>query len=205
MSETKIVQVSIGPMANYAYLVGDLKTKTCAVVDPSWDADLIVDAAAEEDWKITTILLTHTHHDHANALGALVERTGGRTYVHISERGQIPAPIDAEVTQDGSEILVGETTIKCLHTPGHTPGSQCFLTGDNVITGDTLFVGACGRTDLPGGSTDLMLKSLQRLAALPEETTVYPGHDYGDEATTTIGVQRKSNPFMNPQMAMRML
>ena len=205
MSETKIVQVPIGPMSNYAYLVGDLKTKSCAVVDPSWDADLIVHAAAAEGWKISTILLTHTHYDHANALEDLVDRTGGKTFVHAAERGEIPAPLDAEPTKDGSEIHVGETTIKCMHTPGHTPGSQCFLTGDSAITGDTLFVGACGRTDLPGGNADLMLRSLQRLAALPEETTVYPGHDYGDEATTTIGVQRKSNPFMDPQMAKRML
>ena len=205
MSETKIVQVPVGHMANYAYLIGDLVTKTCAVVDPSWDPDRIIAAAAEAGWEITTILLTHTHYDHANALEPLVERTGGKTYVHVAEKSAIPIGVDAVTTEDGAEIHVGRTLVTCMHTPGHTPGSQCFLTADHVITGDTLFVGACGRTDLPGGSAELLIRSLQRLAALPAETTVYPGHDYGDRPTSTIGVQKKTNSFMDPQLAMRML
>ncbi len=205
MSETKIVQVPVGPMANYAYLIGDLATKTCAVVDPAWDAKRILDVGEKEGWTTKAILLTHTHHDHANALEPLVAKTGAKAYVHMEESAAIPAALDSKATQDGSEIRIGGTTIRCMHTPGHTPGSQCFLTGIDVITGDTLFVGACGRTDLPGGSTATMIASLQALAALPEETRVYPGHDYGDSPTSTIGEQKRSNPFMDPQMAKRML
>lgn len=205
MSKTKIVQLSVGSMMNYAYLVGDIDTKRCAVVDPSWDAALLMDAAQKEGWKITEILLTHTHFDHANALDELAEKTGATAYVHEDERGEVSAGLDVVTTKEGSEIALGNTTIECIHTPGHTPGSQCFIIGDAVITGDTLFVGACGRTDLPGGSTDLILMSLQRLATLPEETIVYPGHDYGGAATSTIGEQKKSNPFMDVERAKKIL
>ena len=116
--------------------------------------------------------------------------------------GRLPASLHIVPTTDGTKSPLGTTEIVCLHTPGHTPGSQCFLTGDAVITGDTLFVDECGRVDLPGSSPRQMVESLQKLARLDPGLTVYPGHDYGPTRTSTIAQQRVSNPYLrDPERA----
>lgn len=197
MSSAIIQQIPLGPMANFAYLIGDGAEKVCAAVDPGWNAQEIIRAAEGRGWAIAKILLTHAHFDHANALEALAKLTGAEIYVHRADAGDLPKGLSVHPTEEGTAIAVGGESVTCLHTPGHTPGSQCFLTGTAIITGDTLFVDNCGRVDLPESNPSEMLSSLSRLAALDAATVVYPGHDYGPTPTSTIGEQRMSNPYMN--------
>lgn len=184
-------------MMNFAYLVGKRGAKACAAIDPGWDAKSIAAAARKEGLTIEKILLTHTHFDHATEVGALAAETGAATYVHHSEIGEIPGNVKTVATDDGTIIEVGVLKIKCLHTPGHTPGSQCFETNGAIFTGDTLFVEGCGRVDLPGSDPRQMILSLKKLAALDPKIVIYPGHDYGPTPTSTIGDEVKRNPYMS--------
>jgi len=184
-------------MANYAYLIADTDTKVCAVVDPGWDAEIILAEAKSENWRIEKILLTHTHFDHTNDVKKLFDITGAKVYVHESEASELSDINDVITTKEGSKIEVGNLEITCLHTPGHSPGSQCFLVDDVIITGDTLFVDACGRVDLPGGNPKQMMESLKKISMLDPNIVVYPGHAYGASNKSTIGDQRKTNPYLN--------
>jgi len=181
-------------MMNFVYLVADEEAKLCAAVDPGWDAAGIADAANANGWRIEKILLTHAHFDHTGALDELAGLTKAQVYVHRDDIGDIKQP--AIATEDGTAIAVGGVEIKCMHTPGHTPGSQCFLVDGSVLTGDTLFVDGCGRVDLPGGSPGKMIESLRRLAGLSHDIVVYPGHDYGNMPFATIGELLKINSYL---------
>lgn len=196
MSKAIIKQLTVGPMMNFAYLIGDGSTRTCAVVDPGWEADKIVKEAKDLGWEIKMILLTHAHFDHANAVKDLVELTQAPIYVHKNEASELTASLVMHPTDEGTRLLLGDLEIKCLHTPGHTPGSQCFVVDGNIFTGDTLFVEGCGRVDLPGSDPKKMMFSLKRLASLDPKLIVYPGHDYGPTPTSTIGSEIKGNPFL---------
>ncbi|MFH0799321.1 MAG: MBL fold metallo-hydrolase [Pseudomonadota bacterium] len=192
-----IRQLALGQMMNFTYLVGREGGAACAVVDPGWEVGAIANAAKAEGWKIGKILLTHSHFDHAGAVAELARSTGAGIYVHASEVGEIPKGLEAHPTEEGAAIDVEGLNVKCMHTPGHTPGSQCFIVDGSIITGDTLFVDGCGRVDLPGSDPRKMLESLARLAKLPPATVIYPGHDYGPAPTSTIGEQLKSNPYLS--------
>lgn len=174
-------------MNNFTYLVGDETTKTCAVIDPGWEKDKIIDQAKKLGFKITHILLTHGHFDHVNGAKALAKETGARIFIHQAE-----ADVHQTSFKDNEKISVGDLKITCMHTPGHTQGSTCFIVNNAIFTGDTLFVDAIGRTDLDGSSEDQMILSLKKLAKLPDNMLVYPGHDYGNSPTTTIGEQKKT-------------
>lgn len=196
MPKAVIKQISVGPMMNFAYLIGDDGAKLAAAVDPGWDAEKIAGAAEAAGWKIEKILLTHAHFDHAQALDGLKELTKAEVYLHRKETEDVSKASGINFTEDGTVIEIGGVKVTCLHTPGHTPGSQCFLADGAIITGDTLFVDGCGRVDLPGSSPKDMVASLNRLAKLPPSTVVYPGHNYGGSPTSTIGEQLKSNPLL---------
>ena len=185
----------MGPMANFAYIIGDTKTSTCAIVDPGWDAKEILAACSKEGLKITHILLTHTHFDHAREAKRLSEATGAKIHVGKEEANEFNKDIRVELS-DGDIIDVGGVRITCMHTPGHTEGGLCYLFDDSVFTGDTLFVDGIGRTDLPGGNELKIVRSLQRLCELPDKTIIYPGHGYGEEPACTIGEQKKRNPYL---------
>jgi glyoxylase-like metal-dependent hydrolase (beta-lactamase superfamily II) len=192
-------------MENFAYLVGDRNTKECFVVDPAWDADVLLKEAQKDGMKVIGGLLTHTHYDHANATENLIAATGGKVYVHKAEADFLKDAGNHLIqTEDGFSLSVGSMRITFLHTPGHTPGAQCLLVEESdakdnekyLISGDTLFVNACGRCDLPGSDPRKMYESLNRLAKLGDDVSVLPGHDYGDVPVSSIGRERQHNPYM---------
>jgi glyoxylase-like metal-dependent hydrolase (beta-lactamase superfamily II) len=204
-------QIEIGPMQNYAYLVGDRETREAVVIDAAWDVDALIEQAERDDMKITAGLVTHFHPDHLggammgmqiSGAAELIAKLPVKIHLHKTEapfahRVAGLSNSDLVLTEGGDEIEVGELKIKFLHTPGHTPGSQCFLIGGNLISGDTLFIGSCGRVDLPGSNPEELYRSLnQTLKALPEETVLFPGHNYSSDRTSTIGRERKTNPYM---------
>ena len=203
-------QLELGPMQNFVYLVGDLVTRQCVVVDPAWEIDTIVETVAADDMTLIGALVTHTHQDHVGGsleswgmpgripgVEELLGQVATKIYVHKAEREFLPGLCSDLVRVDNHDTLeVGRLRLTFLHTPGHTPGSQCFLVDGRLISGDTLFIGSCGRTDLPGSDPSQMYYSLtQRLGALPEDTILFPGHNYGG-ASSTIGDEKRDNPFM---------
>jgi glyoxylase-like metal-dependent hydrolase (beta-lactamase superfamily II) len=203
-------QMELGPMQNFVYLIGDPLARECVVVDPAWDIDGIVETAQADGYTITGALVTHTHQDH---VGGSLESWGmpgripgveeflgklpAKVYVHKAEREFLRGLGSDLVKVDNHDMLtVGRLTIEFLHTPGHTPGSQCFLVDGRLVSGDTLFIGSCGRTDLPGSDPTEMYHSLtQRLGALPDDTLLLPGHNYGG-SSSTIGQEKIQNPFL---------
>ncbi|MBI4126437.1 MAG: MBL fold metallo-hydrolase [Deltaproteobacteria bacterium] len=201
MTQLFIRQLAVGPMQNFAYLVGDAQAKKVAVVDPGWDADTIFAEAKGAGVEIVAVLITHTHFDHIKAIEKLLNHAPVPVYVHRLEVGQLPRISNIVTTDEGTTMTIGSLTVRCHHTPGHSPGCQCFDVGavrepPLLFTGDTLFIDACGRTDLPGSDPNAMHRSLKRLAHFPPETIVYPGHDYGPTPTATIGEQLKTNSFL---------
>ena len=203
-------QLELGPMQNFVYLVGDPVARECVVVDPAWEIDTIVDTARADGMRLTGALVTHTHQDHVGGSLAswgmpgripgveeLLARVPLKVYVHKAEREFLPGLGSDLVQVDNHDTLsIGRLALTFLHTPGHTPGSQCFLVDDRLVSGDTLFIGSCGRTDLPGSDPSDMYYSLtQRLAALPDDTILLPGHNYGGPSST-IGDEKRGNPFM---------
>ena len=204
-------QAQIGPMANFVYLVGDPATHKLAVVDPAWDVEAIRKFAESEGYDIDKILITHYHPDHLgghmmgqNIEGSakMLENVKAKVYVNRNEADgvkQVAGLSDSDMVKidAGDTVKVGDLEVKFLHTPGHTPGSQCFLVEGNLISGDTLFVNSCGRVDLPGSDPEAMYYSLNRtLRSLPDTTVVYPGHAYSPESSTTIGAQKRTNMYM---------
>lgn len=193
-----VKQMEVGPMENFVYLLGDPTTKECVVVDPAWQVDTILKAAAEEGYKVTGALVSHHHYDHTNGLEDLLNATDVKVYVnkHDAPFVKIGSP-NLVKTDHGDEVKVGNVIIKLMHTPGHTPGSQCFHVQNHLVSGDTLFIKGCGRCDLPGGDPEQMYYTLtQKLMPMDESTILLPGHNYAEKPTSTIGSELKQNPYM---------
>jgi glyoxylase-like metal-dependent hydrolase (beta-lactamase superfamily II) len=199
-------------MANFVYLVGDDVERTCMVVDPAWDIEGILDVIDGDDMKLVGGLVTHYHPDHVGGnifshdiAGLAQLQTLRPVKIYVNDREsegvkEVTGVSDTDLVkmQGGDEISIGKTNLRFLHTPGHTPGSQCFLAGATLISGDTLFIGGCGRVDLPGSDPSQMYYSLtQVLAKLPDETILYPGHDYSSKPVSTIGQEKRDNYYMN--------
>jgi len=204
-------QLEIGPMQNYVYLLGDPTTHEAAVVDAAWDVDTIVRTAEEDGYRVTKDLVTHFHPDHLGGdlmghsirgAGELIAKVPAKVYIHKAELPFVHrltglSASDLVPVEGGDEVDVGNLKVKFVHTPGHTPGSQCFLVGNALVSGDTLFIGSCGRVDLPGSNPEDMYRSLtQVLGALPDETLLYPGHNYADRPRSTLGDEKRTNMMM---------
>ena len=204
-------QAQIGPMANYVYILGDPVSRKAAVVDPAWDTNAICTFVEKEGYEIDKILITHYHQDHlgGHMMGQSIEgsadmlkRVKAKVYVNRHEAEgtkRVAGLSDSDLVKvdAGDVIKVGNIEVKFLHTPGHTPGSQCFLAAGNLIAGDTLFINSCGRVDLPGSDPEAMYYSLNHtLKSLDDSTVVYPGHAYSNESSSTIGKQKRTNMYL---------
>ncbi len=198
-------------MVNFVYLIGDKETRECLIVDPAWDVDGLVRTAEQDDMKVVGALATHYHPDHVGGslfgyniqgLARLLELLPVRVHVNKEEAEGLKkitglSESDLVRHESGDVLELGSLKIQLIHTPGHTPGSQCFLVDDKLVSGDTLFIRGCGRVDLPGSDPEKMYESLtQKLAKLPDDTILYPGHDYADKPWSTIGEEKKTNYYL---------
>jgi len=209
-------QVPVGEMANFAYLVGSRSTGEALLVDPAWEVDTLLDRAEADGMRVSGALVTHYHQDHVGGeifgmsiegLARLLERNPVPIHVQATEADglrKITGVSESDLVRraGGDDLVLGSVCIRFLHTPGHTPGSQCFLVEEagwpgSLVSGDTLFLTSCGRVDLPGGSPEDLFRSLDGvLKQLPDDTLLYPGHLYSPEPSATLGETKRQNPFL---------
>lgn len=213
MSDLYLKQLSLGPMENFVYLLGSKSAKRCYVVDPAWDVALIQSEAARDGMTIAGALVTHYHPDHCGGhlwghdiegVQELVTALSVPVYAHKKEIEGIVqvtglSRSDIKATESGDKLPLGDLgglDITLIHTPGHTPGSQCFLCSGALVSGDTLFITGCGRVDLPGGNSDELHDSLaNKLGKLPSDTVLYPGHHYDPAPSASLGDVKARNPY----------
>ncbi len=206
-----VEQMRVGFMATFCYLVLDLPSKTCALIDPAFETGKILKAVKKSGCKLTHVINTHGHSDHTAGNTAVTRATGASVLIHKQDAkklksllnkgvsralGGAGSPKPAQLLMDGDNISIGKSKLTVIHTPGHTPGGICLYGEGNLFTGDTLFVGGVGRTDLPGSSTRALVSSIKnKLYTLDDKTTVWPGHDYGNTPFSTIGREKRTNPY----------
>ena len=208
----EIKQIRLARMAVFCYLIGDESTKTCALIDPAFETDRILSEAQRLQYRITHIINTHGHSDHTAGNRALKAATEAKLLIHELDADRLGtvmhktfsrilggqgSPRPDGLLRDDDLIRIGETSLKVIHTPGHTPGSICLYADGHLFSGDTLFVGAVGRIDLPGGSRlQLRMSFREKIFTLPADTIVWPGHDYGPAPKSTIEHEKNTNPFI---------
>ena len=206
-----VKQMQVGHMAVFAYIVGDPDSGEGLVIDPAANIDGIIKTAKKNNINIKYIVNTHGHVDHIAGNTEMKAKTGAQIIIHVEDAplfrltpaavfrmfGAKQSPPPDITVNDGDNITVGNVSLKVIHTPGHSPGGMSLYTTGYVFTGDTLFVGAVGRTDLPGGSWPVMHHSImEKLCKLPDDTKVMPGHNYGNTPTSTIGHEKMYNPYL---------
>jgi len=216
VSDLYFQQIAVGQMANLAYLVGSRSTREALIVDPAWSVDALLDRAEQDGMKVVGALVTHYHQDHVGGsifgmeiegVDRLLARQPMPLYVNEHEAEgtkQVTGASESDLRRmaSGDSVELGPIRVRLLHTPGHTPGSQCFLVEEEgepgrLVSGDTLFLGSCGRVDLPGSDPEAMYRSLnETLKRLPDETLLYPGHLYSADASGSLGDEKRSNPFL---------
>jgi len=207
----KIDQIPLSRMETFCYIVADETSGSAALIDPAFDVPKILHQARQSGYTITHVINTHHHADHSAGNTEVLKATGAQLCIHeldgpglthltnkafarmLGGKGSPPAD---RLLADGEKLIIGAVVLTVLHTPGHTPGGICLYAPGHLFTGDTLFVGAVGRTDLPGGNAKTLVTAIQtKLYTLPDETVVWPGHHYGDRPSSTVAAERESNPF----------
>lgn len=209
----EMLQIKVGFMAVFSYLIACPRTREALLIDPGGNEEDLVGRISQREFELKYIVNTHGHGDHTCGNGKVKALTGAQIVMHpmddklfnspaghkrAREWGFEPSPPADILINDNELITVGDVSLRVIHTPGHSPGGICLIGNGNLFTGDTLFVGGIGRTDLPGSSSDLFMKSIrERLMTLPIETVVWPGHDYGDFPSSTIGREIATNPWLS--------
>ena len=214
MQNLILKQMEVGPMENFIYFIGDKDTRDVVVIDPAWDAKFLLNEAKENNLNIKALLVTHVHFDHTNAVEELLKTIDVPVYINKHEadffnqyeikRGKE----NIKKTESGEKLKIGNIDIQFVHTPGHTPGSQCFLVRAHhdtplLISGDTLFINGCGRCDLPGGNVDQMFDTIyNKLMKMSDDTIIFPGHNYALKKQDTLANQKTTNPYMKHENLM---
>lgn len=194
-------------MVNFVYAIGDRQTGECVLVDPAYDPSALVDVVEADGMTVTGVLATHYHPDHVGGsmmgfgiagVADLLERVSCPIHVQHDEVEWVTRTTGLEETDlvahhSADVVTVGDIEIQLVHTPGHTPGSQCFLVDGKLVSGDTLFLDGCGRTDLPGSDHAQMIESLKRLGKFDDDIVLYPGHRYSPASSATMGSVKRSN------------
>ena len=208
--ELLLEQIECGPMQNFVYVVGSKRTREVALVDPAWAIDHLLAHVRARDLEPVAALVTHYHPDHVGGeiygqqiegLAELLGRQGMKVYAHRTEADgviRVTGISESDVVRVDSDdtLAIGDVEVKFLHTPGHTPGSQCFLVKNSLVSGDTLFIRSCGRVDLPGSDPGDMFDSMRRLADLPDDVVLLPGHNYAEVPQSTMGEEKRTNPYL---------
>lgn len=197
----KVYQLKVGNMQNFTYVVEDEETKESVVIDPSWDLDLVIKVIERNDLKIKYVINTHHHFDHTIGNDAIVKHTKSTILQHESST----LKNDMRVS-NGDKIIFGKSELTVIHTPGHSKDSMCLVGDGKIFSGDTLFVGNCGRIDLPGGSgKDLYHSLFSIIYKLDDNLVLYPGHNYGNSPHSTLGREKKTNFVLQPRTELEFL
>ncbi len=198
-STLSVKTFDVGPMLNIIYLIWDKKTNEATLVDPAWDLKDVFDFIKKNKLNLKSILLTHSHHDHVNAIDLLLEKYDLPIYINKKEADFWNKKYDNLISMHSEDkVYLGKSQISSIHTPGHTPGSSCYLFDNHLIAGDTLFVFGCGRCDLHGGNPEEMYNSLKKLKEnLNKKTIIMPGHNYSIKRQSTLHEEINGNPFFN--------
>jgi hydroxyacylglutathione hydrolase len=206
-----VKQIKLSRMAIFCYVIGDQQTRSCALIDPAFDTGRILAEAKSAGFRVTHIINTHCHADHIAGNAAVKAATHAKICIHRADAGRLGSMTNSAlarvfggrgspkadvILEDRDTIAIGSTVLTVVHTPGHTPGGICLYHDGHLFTGDTLFVGAVGRTDLPGGSTEQLVMSIrEKIFTLPAATVIWPGHDYGSRPSSTVDYERRTNPY----------
>lgn len=203
------LQIPVGTMDNFVYLVGDEVSKECAVIDCGFEAEKINEMAKKNGYKITYILLTHVHYDHSGAAETLAKQTGAQIFAHNKskdkqrlnpENGHWIIPSNYQPLKEGDHIHLGNVEIKVFEAPGHQNDHLIFQAGKHLFTGDTLFIGRCGRVDLPDSNPQAMQQTLKRISSWEDDLMVCPGHDYGEVPLRTLKEEKMDNAYLNKNL-----